>query len=128
MAIRQQYRSMQGKVVDLGQLISKNELTPAVGNTKVNARGDELGPGGKIVRTKEEIMAEYYKNRGNSLPDAVPNRAKTVPANKQIETTVPTPVPVEMAPAINDVAPDELDFNDPEPNPVSDITKRKRTS
>ena len=126
MAIKQQYRSMQGKVVDLGQLIAKNELTPAVGNANVNARGDELGPGGRIIRTREEIMAEYYKNRGNSLPDAVPNRARTVPVPKQIETV---PVSTQtMIPAVNDVAPDELDFNDPEPIPTADITKRKRTS
>ena len=127
MAIRQQYRSMQGKVVDLGQLISKNELIPAVGNVRVNARGDELGAGGKIVRTKEEIMAEYYRNKGNSLPDAVPNRARTVP--KQIEPAVSIPVPTHTAiPAVNDVSPEELDFNDPEPIPTADITKRKRTT
>ena len=37
---RKTYRSMQGKVVDLDLLIKRNELTPAVGNAKVNARGD----------------------------------------------------------------------------------------
>ena len=42
MAIRKQYRSMQGKVVDLESLVQKNEMTPAVGNVRVNARGDEL--------------------------------------------------------------------------------------
>lgn len=57
---RRTYRSAQGKQVDLDLLISRNELTPAVGNAKVNARGDELGPGGKIVRKKEDMMREYY--------------------------------------------------------------------
>ena len=59
---RKTYRSMQGKVIDLDLLIKRNELTPAVGNAKVNARGDELGKGGKIIRTREEVMADYYKN------------------------------------------------------------------
>jgi hypothetical protein len=63
---RKTYRSMQGKVVDLDLLIKRNELTPAVGNAKVNARGDELGPGGKIVKKREEIIQEYY----NSAPVA----------------------------------------------------------
>jgi hypothetical protein len=54
------YRSMQGKEVDMEKLIIANELTPAVGNAKVNARGDELGPGGQIVRKREEVLAEYY--------------------------------------------------------------------
>jgi len=57
---RKTYRSMQGKVVDLDLLIKRNELTPAVGNAKVNARGDELGPGGRIVKKREEVMKEYY--------------------------------------------------------------------
>lgn len=50
------YRSMQGKEVDMNKLMMVNEMTPAVGNMKVNARGDELGPGGKIVRRREEIV------------------------------------------------------------------------
>ena len=127
MATRQVYRSMQGKVVDLGQLIAKNELVPAVGNAKVNARGDELGPGGKIVRTREEVMADYYKNTSNSLPDAVPNRARTVPISKNIDPVVAIPAPTHVAiPAVNDVLPEELEFHDPEPLPT-EITKRKRT-
>lgn len=53
---RQVYRTMQGKEVDMNKLINQNELTVAVGNAKVNARGDELGPGGKIVRKREEVL------------------------------------------------------------------------
>lgn len=52
---------MQGKQIDMEKLNLRNELLPAVGNMKVNARGDELGVGGKIVRTKEQIMQDYYK-------------------------------------------------------------------
>ena len=50
MAMKEQpkmvYRSLQGKEVDMNKLININELTPAVGNANVNARGDKLGPGG----------------------------------------------------------------------------------
>lgn len=55
------YRTANGTIVDMDLLRQKNELTPAVGNARVNARGDELGPGGKIIRKREEVMAEYYK-------------------------------------------------------------------
>lgn len=55
---RQIYRSMQGKEVDMGKLALQNEMTVAVGNVRVNARGDELGPGGKIIKKREEILAE----------------------------------------------------------------------
>jgi hypothetical protein len=56
------YRTMQGKTVDMDMLRKRNELTPAVGNAKVNARGDELGAGGKVVRKREDVVKEYYEN------------------------------------------------------------------
>ena len=55
------YRTMQGQVIDMDKLMQKNELTPAVGNAKMNARGDKLGAGGKIVKTREQAVAEYYE-------------------------------------------------------------------
>ena len=60
--------SMRGKEIDMEKLGLRNELTPAVGNVKVNARGDELGPGGKILRTREQVLEDYYKN--NPRPDS----------------------------------------------------------
>lgn len=54
------YRSANGKIVDIDLLRQRNELTPAVGNARVNARGDELGPGGKIIRKREEILKDFY--------------------------------------------------------------------
>lgn len=59
---RKVYRSYQGKQVDMDMLRKKHELTPAVGNVRVNARGDELGPGGKIIRKREDIVKDYYGN------------------------------------------------------------------
>ena len=68
---RKTYRSMQGKEIDLDKLRVKNETVLAVGNARVNARGDEIGPGGKIIRKREDVMAEYNttpeetKSKGN---------------------------------------------------------------
>lgn len=64
MAKQTQHRSMRGKLVDMNLLQKKNELTPAVGNARMNARGDEIGKGGKIVRKREEIVKEYYNQQG----------------------------------------------------------------
>jgi hypothetical protein len=72
--MRKIYTSMQGKVVDMEKLAARNELTPAIGNVRVNARGDELGPGGKIIRKREEIMAEYYSKNPNAMPDEKPKK------------------------------------------------------
>jgi len=59
---RKQYRTMQGKAIDMDLLRQRNELTPAVGNVRVNARGDELGPGGKIIKKREEVLRDYYED------------------------------------------------------------------
>lgn len=69
---RQVYRSMQGKEVDMNKLALQNEMTVAVGNVKVNARGDELGPGGKIIKKREDVLREV-----TPLPQPV-SQAKTV--------------------------------------------------
>ena len=53
---------MQGKPIDMDLLRQRNELTPAVGNVRVNARGDELGPGGKIIKKREEVLRDYYED------------------------------------------------------------------
>lgn len=54
------HRSANGKIVDMDLLRQRNELVPAVGNARVNARGDELGPGGQIVRKREDILKDFY--------------------------------------------------------------------
>lgn len=80
MAGRKIYRTMQGKEIDMDALLEKNELMPAVGNVRVNARGDELGAGGKIVRKREEVIAAYYEHNPNARPDpqAAPVQTKPV--------------------------------------------------
>jgi hypothetical protein len=63
------YKSMQGREVDLDKLRNRNETTLAVGNARVNARGDEIGAGGKIIKKREDIMAEYYTGRPEPKED-----------------------------------------------------------
>jgi hypothetical protein len=72
------YKTAQGKIVDMDMLRQRNELTPAVGNARVNARGDELGPGGKVIRKREDVLKEYY-DTAQGVADQTPVRkAKTV--------------------------------------------------
>jgi hypothetical protein len=80
------YTTMQGKQLDMEKLALRNELTPAVGNAKVNARGDELGPGGQIIRKREDILQDYYSKNPRAVKDEVGGRAR-VQADEQ---TAPT--------------------------------------
>ena len=52
------YKTMQGREIDMDKLIARNEMEIAVGNMRVNARGDQVGPGGKIIKTREQLIAE----------------------------------------------------------------------
>jgi len=80
MAVRQTgrkiYKSMQGTQIDMDLLRQKNELTPAVGNARVNARGDELGPGGKIIRKREDVLADFYRDNPAKVQDEIAVSAK----------------------------------------------------
>jgi len=68
------HRSMRGKEIDMEKLNLKNETLPAVGNMKVNARGDELGEGGKIIRTREQVLQDYYKANPRAVKEEIVNR------------------------------------------------------
>jgi hypothetical protein len=68
------YTSVRGKQIDMEKLSLRNEKTPAVGNARVNARGDELGPGGQIIRTREQVLADYYEQNPNALREEVAAR------------------------------------------------------
>lgn len=55
------HRTSRGDAVDMDMLRLANESTIAVGNMRTNARGDELGSGGKVVRTRAQVMSDYHK-------------------------------------------------------------------
>lgn len=66
------YRTAQGRQLDIDKLRLVNEKTIAVGNMKVNARGDQLGQGGKIVQTRNELMNQQYKIQSTMISDNNP--------------------------------------------------------
>jgi|TARA_Y100000310_G_scaffold331525_1_gene405246 hypothetical protein len=77
-----------GKKIDFEKLRRANELERAVGNVPVNARGDEIGPGGKVIKKREEIIKEYYATN----PKAVAN------------TQAKPQLPVQETKIVDDVA------------------------
>jgi hypothetical protein len=65
------YRSANGKPVDMGALRLKNEKTRAVGNMKVNARGDEIDERGRVIRKKtEQVSNQYQRQIKTTLPSS----------------------------------------------------------
>ena len=87
------HRTASGKFIDMDAIRTKNETVIAVGNSKTNARGDLLGPGGIVVKTRDQIAAEMYRQqKGTPLstrpltgdviqpatPDIMPDPIETV--------------------------------------------------
>jgi hypothetical protein len=90
--VKKPHTTMRGKIIDMDLLRKKNELTPAVGNARVNARGDELGPGGKIIRKREDIIKEYYESNPNAVKaDAgIQPTVKSTPVEEKPKPTTKT--------------------------------------
>lgn len=76
-------KSFKGREVDMQALAIKNEKTVAIGNANMNAKGDILGKGGKIIKTREDIIKEYYE-ANNIKPEIVSLKSDKV-SQKQEE-------------------------------------------
>lgn len=90
-------KTANGNFVDIDTIRLGNESVIAVGNLKVNARGDQLGPGGVPVASKQQVVNEYY-----NLHTPVVGAKPTNPAPRPAATN-PAPAPaVEMDTAVAD--------------------------
>ena len=65
------YRSANGKTIDMGALRLQNEKVRAVGNMRVNARGDEINDNNEVIRTRnEQVNTQYQKQVQTPLPSS----------------------------------------------------------
>jgi hypothetical protein len=80
---RKVYRTAQGKMVDLGALQLRNENVRAVGNMKVNARGDLIDSGNRAIDTRNRQVARQYSRQTTNVTDtpvrASPAAVSSVP-------------------------------------------------
>ena len=60
---KQVYKSANGKMVDMGKLMLQNEQVRAVGNMKVNARGDQIDDNNRVINTKPEQVQRQYQRQ-----------------------------------------------------------------
>ena len=79
-------RTNKGQALDMQSLALANEKAVAVGNMKVNARGDQLNDKGDIVKTKTEQAQAYYQNNPKAAVKTVSIKdAVDVSATKTME-------------------------------------------
>lgn len=99
-------RTMRGQILDVTKIIAKNENKKAIGNTNKNARGDIVGPGGKIIKRREELAQDYHSKNPNAVrrvslkeitpdtfltPAEVVAQAKAIVQAQQEKKEVPEP-------------------------------------
>lgn len=86
-----QYRTAQGKNIDMAALAARNERVRAVGNMKVNARGDTIDGTGKIILpVTQKVGEKYQKTVGNKTAQTRP------PVNQAAQKIQPAPETKEI--------------------------------
>lgn len=84
-----------GRELDMEALRLQNEKTVALGNMKVNARGDELDQEtGEVYQTRQEKMQDYYRLH-TPVPTRKSRRTPAAPPAAQ-----PAAAPVVQAPVV----------------------------
>jgi glycine cleavage system H lipoate-binding protein len=57
------YKTAQGKTVDMGKLMLQHEKVRAVGNMKVNARGDMVDDMNRVISSKNDQVNKQYNKQ-----------------------------------------------------------------
>lgn len=109
------YKTAQGKTVDLGTIMLKNEHVRAVGNMNVNARGDKLDSNNRVIETKPQQIQRQVNRTTNVSADPVQTSAnKAKRTRQQVDTPTDTTVvdttvveetpPIVSAPPVQDTS------------------------
>lgn len=86
------HRSAMGKTVDMAAIVAKNENTRAVGNMKVNARGDKIDSNGRVIQpVTERVTNNYSQTVGNKSAQAARPQSRPVsqPKPRIVEELTP---------------------------------------
>ena len=116
---RKQYRTAQGKIVDLGAIQLQNEHVRAVGNMNVNARGDTIDSKGNTIDSRNRQLNRQYNRQV-----AAPVSDTHLPASRRAARQQAEADPVETAPPTQpDLEPVSADTVDTvEPTPAEETT------
>jgi len=77
-----------GRQIDMGMLAAQHATTAALGNAKMNARGDILGKGGVIIKTQEQVESEWNRikqSQESSTVDIKSDLSKMIPQPKVVQ-------------------------------------------
>lgn len=112
-------RTARGTMIDMSALATKHEMTRAVSNVPMNARGDRLNEDGSVRVSAEDIAVAHQNNAEppQQQPISDPKPIETKPIEQKQKTTKPQTV----EPVIPDL---EEQFTE-EPEAISKITRTR---
>ena len=62
------HTSARGRVINFDSLQEQQDRTIAVGNAKLNARGDRIGSGGQVIQTAESLNTAQTQPQPQNTP------------------------------------------------------------
>jgi hypothetical protein len=65
------FNTAMGRIVDMSALATQNEKVRAVGNMRVNARGDVLDPNNRVIQDAQTRVNDSYNQTVVSVPKPV---------------------------------------------------------
>ena len=74
------HTSYRGITIDMETMRRENEKVTALGNMKVNAKGDQLGRGGTIVKQADKIARENHLSQTSIVNTGLKGPVPTSPA------------------------------------------------
>ena len=96
---RKQVRSMRGELVDFSALAAQNATQVALGNARMNAKGDVLGENGIVLKTQEQLDAEWELKKAKSRPSI----SADIKTDTMTQPTQPSLQPANEYPSIQDL-------------------------
>lgn len=106
-------RSYRGKEVDMVSLAKQNEKTVALGNAHMNAKGDILGKGGVVIKSREELIAESKLATHsqvatvNMKSDNVQEKTEIIEETYEDKVTVAKPKVKKVSPKYENITEEE---------------------
>lgn len=79
------HRSARGSTINFDELARLNAGVVAIGNANMNARGDKLGKGGKIVREVSDIPEHQRPDPNAAYNQDNPNAVKQVSIKSSVD-------------------------------------------
>ena len=122
------YKSAQGKTVDLGTIMLQNEHVRAVGNMKVNARGDKIDNMNRVIETKSQQIQKQNDRVTTNMSSGQVHSSSAKARQTVTDQPTPTPDTIVEDPAVPDpivedpVTPDPIVEDPAVPDPMTETS------